>query len=118
MPSTAQAWMAASVTNPGAQFAALSSAEDKTAAFGIAPERVFGFEDWVGGRYSMWGPIGLSLMIAIGPDRFTDFLQGAEAMDSHFRDAPMDRNMPVMLALTGMWHHQVCGYATPRGASL
>ena len=109
---TAQDWMAASVAMPGNQFAALSSAEDKTVAFGIAPERVFGFEDWVGGRYSMWGPIGLSLMIAIGPDRFTEFLQGAEAMDTHFRDAPMDRNMPVMLALTGMWHHQVCGYAT------
>lgn len=109
---TAQDWMAASVPKPGDQFAALSSAEDKTADFGITPERVFGFEDWVGGRYSMWGPIGLPLMIAIGPERFRDFLRGAEAMDTHFRDAPMAQNMPVMLALVGMWHHQACGYAT------
>ncbi|MFN4193586.1 MAG: glucose-6-phosphate isomerase, partial [Tabrizicola sp.] len=67
---TAKRWMAAKVANPAAQFAAVSTAGDKTAAYGIDPERVFGFEDWVGGRYSMWGPIGLSLMIAIGPERF------------------------------------------------
>lgn len=64
---TARAWMAEKVRDPAAQFAALSSATDKTADFGIAETRVFGFEDWVGGRYSMWGPIGLSLMIAIAP---------------------------------------------------
>ncbi|MEM6588719.1 MAG: glucose-6-phosphate isomerase [Pseudomonadota bacterium] len=109
---TARAWMAKSVDRPGDQFAALSSAEDKTADFGIAPERVFGFEDWVGGRYSMWGPIGLSLMIAIGPDRFTEFLQGGEAMDIHFRQAPLRDNMPVMLALTGLWHSHVCGFGS------
>ncbi|MGR3490878.1 MAG: glucose-6-phosphate isomerase, partial [Shimia sp.] len=65
---TAWDWMAGTVKTPGAQFAALSSAEDRTAEWGIAPARVFGFEDWVGGRYSLWGPIGLSLMLAIGPD--------------------------------------------------
>ncbi|MEO3417307.1 glucose-6-phosphate isomerase [Roseovarius sp. CAU 1744] len=109
---TAQEWMAASVAEPGRQFAALSSAEDRTADFGIAPERVFGFEDWVGGRYSIWGPIGLSLMLAIGPERFREFLAGAEAMDTHFREAPLAKNMPVMLALAGLWHHQVCGFPT------
>ncbi len=109
---TAREWMGRRVDNPGDQFVALSTAEDKTADFGITPERVFGFEDWVGGRYSMWGPIGLSVMLAIGPVRFREFLSGAEAMDTHFRAAPMDRNMPVMLALVGLWHHQVCGHAT------
>lgn len=109
---TARDWMAQAVPDPAAQFAAVSTAEDKTAAFGIAPERVFGFEDWVGGRYSMWGPIGLSMMLAIGPKAFSAFWDGGAAMDAHFRDAPLDQNMPVMLALVGLWHHQVCGYPT------
>ncbi|TRD18870.1 glucose-6-phosphate isomerase [Palleronia caenipelagi] len=109
---TARDWMAEKVSDPAAQFAALSTAADKTAAFGIDESRVFGFEDWVGGRYSMWGPIGLSLMIAVGPDDFRAFLQGAEAMDTHFREAaPLD-NMAVVLALVGVWHNQGCGYAT------
>ncbi|MBK1634418.1 glucose-6-phosphate isomerase [Rhodovulum adriaticum] len=110
--ATARAWMAERVQDPGDQFAALSSALDKTADFGIDPGRVFGFEDWVGGRYSMWGPIGLSLMIAIGPDRFDDFLAGGAAMDAHFRAAPAAENMPVLLALVGIWHAQVLGHAT------
>ncbi|MCB5197759.1 glucose-6-phosphate isomerase [Loktanella sp. TSTF-M6] len=109
---TARDWMSASVSDTGAQFAALSTAADKTADFGIAPERVFGFADWVGGRYSMWGPIGLSLMIAIGPDNFRAFLRGGQAMDDHFRTAPWDQNLPALLALTGIWHNQICGYAT------
>ena len=109
---TAQAWMSEKVTDAGAQFAALSTAADKTAAFGIAPERVFGFQDWVGGRYSMWGPIGLSLMMAVGRDAFDAFLRGAQAMDVHFRNADWAENMPVMLALVGIWHNQVCGHAT------
>jgi glucose-6-phosphate isomerase len=109
---TAKRWMSAKVANPAAQFAAVSTAGDKTAAYGIDPARVFGFEDWVGGRYSMWGPIGLSLMIAIGPEAFDDFLAGARAMDQHFLTAPFARNMPVMLALVGIWHNQLCGHAT------
>ena len=109
---TAKAWMAESVTDVGGQFAALSTAEDKTADFGIAPDRVFGFEDWVGGRYSMWGPIGLSLMIAIGPDAFRAFLRGGEAMDLHFRSASWGENLPALLALVGIWHNQICGHAT------
>lgn len=109
---TARAWMASKVTNPADQFAALSSAVDRTGAFGITSERVFGFEDWVGGRYSIWGPIGLSLMISIGPERFEDFLKGAAAMDQHFQTAPVLQNMPVMLALVGIWHHQGLGYGT------
>lgn len=109
---TAKAWMGQSVSDPAAQFAALSTAAEKTAAFGIAPERVFGFEDWVGGRYSMWGPIGLSLMIAIGPDAFRAFLRGGQSMDVHFQAAEWQENLPVLLALVGIWHNQLCGYAT------
>ncbi len=108
---TAQAWVKATVgEKTGQHFAALSSATDKTAAFDIAPERVFGFEDWVGGRYSVWGPIGLSLMLAIGPERFKEFLSGAHAMDQHFQTAPLAHNLPVMLGLVGIWHNNICGY--------
>ncbi|UWQ16249.1 glucose-6-phosphate isomerase [Jannaschia sp. M317] len=109
---TVRDWMAEALDDPTAQFAALSTALDKTSDFGIDPARVFGFEDWVGGRYSMWGPIGLSLMLAIGAANFDAFLRGARAMDDHFRTAPLDRNLPVLLALIGIWNHQVCGYPT------
>ncbi|MCU0815652.1 MAG: glucose-6-phosphate isomerase [Cypionkella sp.] len=109
---TVRRWMAARVTDPAAQFVAVSTAADRTAAFGIPPERVFGFEDWVGGRYSMWGPIGLSLMLAIGPERFDEFLAGGAAMDAHFRTAPLAQNLPVLLALVGIWHNQMCGHAS------
>ena len=110
--ATARAWMARAVADPGAQFAAVSSAVDETADFGISPAQVFGFGDYVGGRYSVWGPIGLSLMMAIGAERFTDFLAGAESMDRHFQAAAPQENMPVMLALVGVWHHQVRGHGT------
>ncbi len=109
---TAWDWMAKDVADPGAQFAALSSNAEKTAEWGIAPERVFGFEDWVGGRYSMWGPIGLSVMLAIGAENFQRFLDGGAAMDTHFLTAQGLDNMPLMLALVGIWHNQGCGYAT------
>ena len=110
--ATARDWIEAAGENPVDHFAALSTNEEKTAQFGIAPENVFGFEDWVGGRYSMWGPIGLSLMLAIGPDNFRAFLDGGAVMDKHFRDAKGSQNMPLMLALVGIWHNQICGYAT------
>ncbi len=111
--ATVRDWMAqGGVADPAAQFAAVSTAMEKTAAFGIAPERVFGFADWVGGRYSMWGPIGLGLMIAVGASRFEEFLAGGRAMDAHFCEAALDQNMPVILALVGIWHNQICGHAT------
>ncbi|MEQ6248004.1 glucose-6-phosphate isomerase [Sulfitobacter sp. HNIBRBA3233] len=109
---TARAWMGDHGGDPQRQFAALSSATDKTADFGIDPAHVFGFEDWVGGRYSVWGPIGLSLMIAIGPAAFDAFLRGGQAMDTHFRHAELHESLPVMLALVGIWHNQICGHAT------
>ena len=109
---TARNWLTRGGGDAGRQFAALSTATDKIAAFGIPADQVFGFEDWVGGRYSVWGPIGLSLMIAIGPKAFDAFLRGAQAMDRHFRAAPWDQNLPALLALTGIWHHQICGHST------
>jgi len=109
---TARRWMAAKVAEPAAQFAAVSTAADRTAAFGIAPDRVFGFEDWVGGRYSVWGPIGLPLMLAVGPAHFDAFLAGAAEIDDHFRTAPPARNLPLLLALVGIWHNQICGHAS------
>jgi glucose-6-phosphate isomerase len=110
--ATARAWMSETVSDPAAQFVAVSTAEDKTAAFGIPSDRVFGFEDWVGGRYSLWGPIGLPIMLAIGADGFRSFLRGAQTIDTHFQVADGKENLPVMLALTGIWHHQICGYPT------
>ncbi|MDO5527963.1 MAG: glucose-6-phosphate isomerase [Paracoccus sp. (in: a-proteobacteria)] len=109
---TARDWMAARTREPARQFAALSSATDKITEWGIAEDHAFGFADWVGGRYSIWGPIGLSLMIGIGPERFDEFLAGGAAIDAHFRAAPAAENLPVLLALVGIWHNQICGYPT------
>ncbi len=96
----------------GHHFAAVSTALDKVAAFGIAGERVFGFWDWVGGRYSVWSAVGLPLLIAIGPENFRRFLAGAHAMDRHFVEAPLRDNLPVLLGLAGLWHRNVCGYGS------
>lgn len=109
---TARDWLLAGGAKLADQMVAVSSAPDRAAAFGIPAEQVFGFGDWVGGRYSMWGPVGLTMMMAIGPDAFDAFLAGGRAMDTHFRDAPLAENLPVLLALTGVWHRQVCGNAT------
>ena len=85
-------------------FVALSTNLAETARFGIASENVFEFWDWVGGRYSLWSAIGLSLAIAIGMDHFEDMLAGARDMDDHFRHSPLEANMPVLLALIGIWY--------------
>ncbi|PTM97565.1 glucose-6-phosphate isomerase [Mycoplana dimorpha] len=94
----------------GHHFCAVSTALDKVAAFGIAAERVFGFWDWVGGRYSIWSAIGLPLMIAIGKEDFADFLAGGYAIDTHFRTAPIRQNIPMLLGLIGFYHRNVLGY--------
>ncbi len=91
-------------------FAAVSTALDKVAAFGIETDRVFGFWDWVGGRYSIWSAIGLPVMIAIGARNFGNFLDGAYAMDRHFRTAPARQNLPMLLGLLGYYHRNVLGY--------
>ncbi|MBO9097165.1 MULTISPECIES: glucose-6-phosphate isomerase [unclassified Rhizobium] len=93
-------------------FCAVSTALDKVATFGIDSARVFGFWDWVGGRYSIWSAIGLPLMIAVGPENFGKFLDGAHAMDNHFRTAPIEKNLPVLLGLIGYYDRNVLGYAT------
>ena len=93
-------------------FAAVSTNLDATAAFGIIPERVFGFWDWVGGRYSLWSAIGLPIALAIGFDRFEELLAGAFEMDEHFRTAPLDRNLPAMAALIGLWNIDFLGHPT------
>jgi glucose-6-phosphate isomerase len=96
----------------GHHFCAVSTALDKVAAFGIEASRVFGFWDWVGGRYSIWSAIGLPLMIAIGPDNFGDFLAGGHAMDEHFRNAPFRQNLPMLLGALGVYHRNVLNYQT------
>ncbi len=107
---TARAWMTDGGGDPARQFAAVSSAANKTRAFGIPQQRVFGFANWVGGRYSVWGPVGLPVMIAVGSNAFDAFLRGGQAMDLHFKSADWAENMPVMLALVGIWHRQVLGH--------
>ncbi|CDZ68873.1 Glucose-6-phosphate isomerase [Neorhizobium galegae bv. orientalis] len=94
----------------GYHFCAVSTALDKVAAFGIESDRIFGFWDWVGGRYSIWSAIGLPLMIAVGPENFGKFLDGAHAMDTHFRTAPVRQNLPMLLGLIGFYHRNVLGY--------
>lgn len=99
-------WMEASVGPAGASahFVALSTNMKDTAEFGIAPDRVFPFRDWVGGRFSLWSAIGLSLALSLGWDRFQMLLDGAAAMDRHFLEAPLAENLPILLALTEIWH--------------
>jgi glucose-6-phosphate isomerase len=96
----------------GNHFCAVSTALDKVAAFGIDSDRIFGFWDWVGGRYSVWSAIGLPLMIAIGKEKFVEFLAGAHSIDNHFRTAPLRENIPMLLGLLGFYHRNVLGYAT------
>ncbi|MEO0547707.1 MAG: glucose-6-phosphate isomerase [Pseudomonadota bacterium] len=109
---TARAWLVEQLGEEAVpdHFAALSTALDKVSAFGIREDRIFGFWDWVGGRYSLWSAIGLPIMLAIGPERFRDFLDGAAQVDAHFRSTPMAQNVPVLMALVGIWHRNVCGY--------
>jgi glucose-6-phosphate isomerase len=107
---TARRWIGSALGEDAvaSHFAAVSTALDKVAAFGIPQERVFGFWDWVGGRYSLWSAIGLPIMLAIGPAGFRDLLAGAHSMDRHFETAAIEENLPVLLGLVGYWHRVVC----------
>jgi glucose-6-phosphate isomerase len=91
-------------------FVALSTSRERVIEFGIDEANMFVFWDWVGGRYSLPSAIGLSLMIAIGPDRFGELLGGYHAMDRHFREAPFEKNMPAILAFLGIWYNNFFGY--------
>ena len=93
-------------------FAALSTNVEKVEAFGIDKDNMFEFWDWVGGRYSLWSAIGLSIACHIGFDNFADLLEGANDMDRHFLETPFDKNIPVILALIGIWYNNFFGAAT------
>ncbi|MDR3438502.1 glucose-6-phosphate isomerase [Telmatospirillum sp.] len=101
---TARAWTVAALGNDAVarHFVALSTNAEAVAAFGIDTRNMFAFWDWVGGRYSLWSAIGLSIAIAVGYDHFAELLQGAFDMDEHFRTAPLEANMPVILGLLGV----------------
>ena len=94
----------------GAHFAAISTNVEAVEAFGMSEDRMFRFWDWVGGRYSIWSVIGLSLTILIGAQNFQAFLDGGREVDEHFRDAPLDRNIPALMGLLGVWHRNVWGF--------
>jgi len=93
-------------------FVALSTNTVKCKEFGIDEKNMFAFWDWVGGRYSVWSAIGLSVMLAIGPDNFDKFLEGAHLMDEHFRQAPPEQNIPMILGLLGVWYIDFFGAET------
>jgi glucose-6-phosphate isomerase len=113
--STARDWLLAALGDDTAvakHFAAVSTNTDAVTEFGIDPANMFGFWDWVGGRYSMDSAIGLSTMIAVGPLQFTEMLAGFHAMDEHFRTAPYDQNLPVLLGLLTVWYTDFFGAQT------
>jgi len=93
-------------------FVAVSTNADAVSAFGIDPENMFEFWDWVGGRYSLWSAVGLSIALHIGMDRFEELLAGAFAMDEHFRTTPLPDNIPVILAMLGVWYVNFLGAET------
>mgnify|MGYP006266400523 CR=1 FL=1 len=94
----------------GDHFVAVSTRLDLVQDFGIRADRIFGFWDWVGGRYSLWSSIGLALAIAIGPRHFEEFLQGGQEMDDHFESAPLQDNIPVLMGLLAIWYRNIWNY--------
>jgi glucose-6-phosphate isomerase len=113
--ATARGWLLGALGDPAAvarHFVAVSTNEAEVRKFGIDPANMFGFWDWVGGRYSMDSAIGLSTMIAVGPDGFRQMLSGFHAMDEHFRSAPLARNLPALVGLLGIWNADFLGAAT------
>ncbi len=111
---TARAWLVEALGESAVadHFVAVSTNAERVAEFGIDTANMFGFWDWVGGRYSVDSAIGLSLMIAIGPDRFREFLDGFHRVDEHFRTAPLAENAPVVMAMLGVWNANGLGHGT------
>ena len=112
--TTAREWLTASLGDDAVahHFVAVSTADEKVAEFGIDTDNMFGFWDWVGGRYSFPSAIGLSLMVAIGPDAFDDMLAGFREVDEHFRTAALEDNLPVLMGLLGIWYRNFHGADT------
>jgi len=112
--TTCRRWLVAALGEHAVEshFVAVSTNAEKVSAFGIDTDNMFGFWDWVGGRYSLDSAIGLSLMIAIGPDRFDEMLAGFRTMDEHFATVPLDINLPVVMGLVGLWNNNVLGAET------
>lgn len=111
----ARAWLQAGLpagADPGSHFIAVTAHAERAQAFGIAAERVFPIWDWVGGRFSLWSAVGLPVALAIGMDGFEALLEGARDMDAHFRTAPPERNLPVILALLSVWYTNFWGAQT------
>lgn len=105
--ATAREWFLVSAEIDSAvarHFAAVSTNTSAAETFGIDPANVFGFWDWVGGRYSLWSVVGLPIALAVGMKRFEEMLEGAHAMDQHFLNAPLDQNIPVIMAMLGVWY--------------
>jgi glucose-6-phosphate isomerase len=112
---TARAWLLETMKDPAAvakHFVAISTNRSEVEAFGIDPANMFEFWDWVGGRYSLWSAIGLSIALFIGMDNFEELLDGAHAMDTHFRHENFERNIPVILGLLGIWYNNFLGAET------
>ena len=112
--NSARAWIAASLGDAAVSdhFAAVSTNLPACDAFGIRADRIFGFWDWVGGRYSVWSAIGLPVALAVGFDNFAAFLNGAYVMDQHFLKTRLEKNLPVIMGLLGVWYRNVWGFPT------
>jgi len=109
---SARSWLISQLGNEQAvanHFAAVSTNLDATARFGIHPDKVFQFWDWVGGRYSLWSAIGLPIALYLGMDKFEELLEGGYEIDEHFRNAPLDQNIPVLMGLLGIWYGNFFG---------
>ena len=111
--TTAHKWMSEQFgAKANEHFVAVTSNIEGAGKFGIPPSRVFSYGDYVGGRYSLCGPVGLPLMLCVGSDNFIDFLEGAYEMDCHFKEAPMEENLPIIMALVDIWHINICGFTS------
>ncbi|MFM7644521.1 MAG: glucose-6-phosphate isomerase [Sphingomonadales bacterium] len=111
---TIRAWFLQHASQPDVakHFVAVSTNLQKVQDFGIAPENIFPMWDWVGGRFSLWSAVGLSICLAVGPDHFEELLNGAYQMDTHFKTAPFEQNMPVLMALLSIWYNNFFGAET------
>jgi len=111
---TIRAWFlkAATQADVAKHFVAVSTNLQKVQEFGIAPENIFPMWDWVGGRFSLWSAVGLSISLAVGPNNFEQLLKGAQQMDAHFKNTPFEQNMPVIMALLSVWYNNFYGAET------